>query len=87
MNRLIDKVLRARPLFSVPRVPWGDARGGRGGGVQAQRAAVRRRESVQDVRPRAGMGVGLLRHQHLEQRADLRQEGPAQWAVLLWSFT
>ena len=60
---------------------------GGGGGIQAQRAPVRRGESVQDVGPGTGMGVGLLRHQHLKERADLRQEGPAQWAVPLWSFT
>ena len=61
--------------------------GGGGGAIEAQRASVRRRESVQDVGPRAGVGVGLLRQQHLKERADLRQEGAAQWAVLLWSFT
>lgn len=33
------------------------------------------------------MGVGLLRHQHFEEGADLGQQGPAQWAVLFWSFT
>lgn len=78
---------QARPLLGVPRVPRCVACGSRSAAVQAQRAPVRRRQSVQDVRPWAGVGVGLLRHQHLKQRADLRQEGPAQWAVLLWSFT
>lgn len=33
------------------------------------------------------MGVGLLRHQHFKEGADLGQQGPAQWAVLLWAFT
>ena len=77
----------ARALLRVPRVPRGVPRGGRGVALQAQRAPVRRRESVQDVRSGARVGVGLLRHQHFKQRADLGQEGPAQWAVLLWTFT
>lgn len=76
-----------QPLLCVPRVPWYVACGGHGGAIQAKRAAVRCRESVQDVRPWAGVGVSFLCHQHLEQCADLRQEGPAQWAILLWSFT
>lgn len=55
--------------------------------IQAHRAAVRRRQPVQHVRPGAGVGVGLLGHQHLKQCADLGQKSSAQWAVLLWSLS
>lgn len=85
---LLIKSWWCRQTRHLLRVPGAASRcRGRTGAIQTQRAPVRCGETVQDVRSRAGVGVGLLRHQHLKQRADLRQEGPAQRAVLLWSFT
>lgn len=76
-----------RPLLSIPRVPWCISCSCGAAAIQSQRATVRRGKPVQDVRWRARVGVGLLRHQHFKEGADLRQQGSAQWAVLVWTFT
>lgn len=78
------------PVSKVSRL-WGQAshwaaRSGRGV-IRFQRASIRRRQPVEDVGSRARVGIGFLRHQHLEERADLREQGPAQWAVLVWGFS